>query len=348
MTIEIVGEFSCDVQLKEKSMLSKQMEAKLLPGLISAVPSHLSKASQLIAHQNQGGSGHVFDIFNPCGGRLIIKLECETVGAASDAVLERFKKELWISKQDWNLVRLPKLLAVGHADIVDNTKAARSAFILQEYSPYPPAHECINNQEEINKLFIDIGKIAREIHAMPTTGFGDVYMSDEERFSLSSWGDYIDAITENSSFIKALSAVPLSQGRMKNLLDRINRLRNRSVAPRLFHGDLIVNWGNLLVDPNTKEIKAIIDWERSGSGDPLIIDVGMALCTLHERMKEKESIEKFLSGFLSGYGLGEIEYTLNYKSDVETFAAICAINKFSSSTQIERKQRLIEFFCLLG
>jgi len=64
-------------------------------------------------------------------------------------------------------------------------------------------------------------------------------------------------------------------------------------------------------------------------------------------MKEKESIEKFLSGFLSGYGLGETEYILNYKSDVDTFAAIYAINKFSSSTHIERKQRLIEFLCLL-
>ncbi|HGF0771071.1 TPA: phosphotransferase family protein [Kluyvera georgiana] len=341
MTINIIADVCLDVLARKQVEAATIMAKDFLVAFKESNPSIIKKGSKINVHVNQGGMGHVFDIVNANNERLILKFTKEQANVGDcKSTQAKFNKELWIATRTWSNARPPKIISVGEVCIEVNGTAIPYAFILQEFSPYIPAYEGLIDRKNILNFAESVGEITAEIHSLPTSGFGEYFSSKTNNFLFNTWMEFIDDITnsllERDSFFCTL----LTSNQISSVAKRISDLRERGCESKLFHGDCIVNWGNLLVDTHSRKIRTIIDWEYAGGGDALIVDMGKSLCTLYERMPDSSFINEFFDHFLSGYGMNRKIYNDCFKRDVESFAIVLALQKIREmSLKLSRSNR---------
>lgn len=139
-----------------------------------------------------------------------------------------------------------------------------------------------------------LGRLTAKLHTVRTTGFGTVFDWSGNRLSRhESWSGWL----EHGFDVEGRIATLVGQ----RMLDRAQvaelRRRGRHAArwrkpPVLNHGDLRLK--NVIVDPDTDRIAAVIDWDGCASMPAPFWDLSLALHDLGIDGKD---------AFLAGYGI---------------------------------------------
>ncbi|MBN1934686.1 MAG: aminoglycoside phosphotransferase family protein [Anaerolineae bacterium] len=165
---------------------------------------------------------------------------------------------------------------------------ARTDVPVPEVYNYDPSRQIIDNDfylmacisgVPLNKLRKDLseaeqvvidreaGRLTQQINAIEGTAFG-YYAQSESRFS--SWRESFAAMLCGvlDDGLDMNVALPLAYDELETRLSPFYGTLEEITVPRLVHWDL---WdGNIFIDPESRCINGIIDFERALWGDPLM------------------------------------------------------------------------------
>lgn len=202
------------------------------------------------------------------------------------------------------------------------------ASILQTYIPFVAAREKSRIHDRA-RILEQLGSILRVIHATSVQGFGTDFDESNNRFSFPAFAELIQ------SNLDKLENSAISVGMKQWLQTRVEQLLDISPASKLFHRDLLGNWGNFLIDEN-ENVRGIIDWEFAGAGLALHFEIASLLYVLSRDGHPPERLEHDLRAVLRGYGLSFAEYQENYERDVETLVLLNSVSAIMKLADLER------------
>lgn len=180
--------------------------------------------------------------------------------------------------------------AVLHFD--DTCQLVGSPYFLMEYLPGVPLHHLRQQLSAAEQQPIDraIGEYLREINAIGGAAFGYA-APGAPRYAC--WKDaflaMLDGVLADGQALGI--ALPRPYATLREQVARQAHALAPIGTPQLVHWDL---WdGNIFVDPETRQISGVIDFERALWGDPLI-EVQFRTAELP-------------AGFAAGYGASPLE-----------------------------------------
>ena len=280
-------------QIKSKTAMARKV-----------VMHHFGKSSQKIEFKPAGKTNFVFDVITK-DGSFIVRI------ANSRAKLNDFVKEQWVAQKALNIgVPVPEILEVGHEIIP-------FPYMLQQKIE---GEEAVNHPDRL-KILHKLGKYARMIHSIPTTGFGKVFDWSKNKLSKKkTWIEFLEKELQVAEGLKFLQENDiLSKKKIKRLNIEFGKLKKWKITPALNHCDLRLK--NVIVN-EAGEIKAILDWEDCSSNCAPYWDFSIALHDLSIDGKQK---------FLEGYG-----------PDIEEFSKKAyALTVFNIINYIPALQRII-------
>ena len=258
-------------QIKSKTAMARKV-----------VMHHFGKSSQKIEFKPAGKTNFVFDVITK-DGSFIVRI------ANSRAKLNDFMKEQWAAQKALNIgVPVPEILEVGHEIIP-------LPYMLQQKIE---GEEAVNHPDRL-KILHKLGKYARMIHSIPTTGFGKVFDWSKNKLSKKkTWIEFLEKelqVAEGLEFLQDNDI--LSKKKIKRLNGEFEKLKKWKITPALNHCDLRLK--NVIVN-EAGEIKAILDWEDCSSNCAPYWDFSIALHDLSIDGKQK---------FLEGYELDVKEFS---------------------------------------
>ena len=281
-------------QIKSKTELARKV-----------VRHHFGKSLQKIEFKPAGKTNFVFDVITK-EGNFIIRI------ANSRAKFNDFIKEQWATQKALEIgVPVPEILEVGNEII-------SLPYMLQQKVEGKAA---IDHPDRLNILH-KLGKYARMIHSIPTTGFGKVFdWSKNKLAKKKTWIAFLEKELQVAEGLKFLQDNDiLSKKKIKKLNMDFERIKKWKITPFLNHCDLRLK--NVIVN-GEGEIKAILDWENCSSNCAPYWDFSIALHDLSIDGKQK---------FLEGYEL-----------DVEEFSKKAyALTVFNIINYIPALQRIID------
>ena len=201
-------------------------------------------------------------------------------------------------------------------------------YLLQSYLPYRPgtAREVTRNRGYVLE---QLGRHLASIHTITVEGFGTDFSERSERFSFETYEEYI------AERVRLVEDGPLDSGMKRWLAARVRALMDLRPEPRLYHRDLLGNWGNFLVDGDS-HVRGIIDWEFAGSGAPLHSELASMIYVLHRDGAPQEQIDHDVAAVLRGYGISHATYREHYERDTETIVllnSVTALVKFETASR---------------
>ena len=265
---------------------------------------HFGKSFQKIEFKPAGKTNFVFDVSTK-EGNYIIRI------ANSRTKFNDFIKEQWATQKALSIgVPVPEILEVGNEIIL-------LPYMLQQKIE---GEEAVNHPDRL-KILHRLGKYARMIHSIPTTGFGKVFNWSKNKLSKNK--TWIEFLEEELRFAEGLKFLQdnsiLSKKKITRLGLEFERIKKWKIRPSLNHCDLRLK--NVIVN-EAGEIKAILDWENCSSNCAPYWDFSIALHDLSIDAKQ---------GFLEGYEL-----------DVEEFSKKAyALTAFNIINYIPSLQRII-------
>jgi len=280
-------------QIKSKAIMARKVARH-----------HFGKSFQKIEFKPAGKTNFVFDVLTKKGSFIL------RIGGFHRKIHDYFKEQ-WVTQKAMQAgVPVPEILEVG-----------------DEIIPYPyMLQQKIEGVEAVNhpdRLMIlqKLGKYARLIHSIPTTGFGKVFDWSKNKLSKKkTWTEFLEKellVSEGFKFLQDNEI--LSKKKIKRLTTEFERLKKWKVTPSLNHCDLRLK--NVIVN-EAGEIKAILDWEDCSSNCAPYWDFSIALHDLSIDGKQK---------FLEGY-----------QPDVEEFSKKAyALTVFNIINYIPALQRII-------
>jgi aminoglycoside phosphotransferase (APT) family kinase protein len=145
-----------------------------------------------------------------------------------------------------------------------------------------------------------LGRMAAKLHGVRTRGFGSVFDWSSNRLSRhESWSDWLALGFDAEGRIATLVGERMLDRAQVVELRRLGRLAARwRKPPVLNHGDLRLK--NVIVDPETDRIAAVIDWDGCSSAPAPYWDLSIALHDLGMDGKD---------AFLAGYGMKPAAFT---------------------------------------
>lgn len=271
-------------------------------------------------HKEQGSSSYVFRIDHKGGYSFILKVAKEGSEKLSPLIpnpLERFNKTAFLCSHIDAGVRTPAIYDIGHLSIAGSSYV----YLLQEYLPFPSAL-CIEIfSEDLLAFARELGKISAHIHSNVLSGYGIAFSASNCSFRSVTWSEFILSLKRSLAVDKLIRNNVLPQSLIESLDSQIQSLQSLECEPRLFHGDILYNWSNILIDPESAKIAGIIDWDYSGSGNPLVFELGSSLLSLKINLGSNQA-SMFMQAFLSGYGVTDNNYSYHLSFKVESIAAI--------------------------
>lgn len=242
---------------------------------------HFGARSPEIEYKDAGKTNYVFDLKS---GRKNYIVRIST----THTKLHDFFKEQWVvHKVSEKGVPVPEILEVGN-----------------EIIPFPyMLQEKINGAEAMDHplrtdVLCDLGKYAKQIHSIETTGFGQNFDWSKNKLSKqSTWGNYLEnelKVSERLKFLQKHNMLPRTK--LAKLERHFRKICKWKLSPCLNHSDLRLK--NVLVNKKGK-IQAIIDWENCSSNIAPYWDLSIALHDLSIDGKQR---------FLEGYGLDFDEF----------------------------------------
>ncbi len=236
-------------------------------------------------------------------------------------VLGLLSSETWAPKLIGPVSGVLNLNVPGHRE-------SAYAFMLQSLIPFESAratHDRASRERVLERL----ASLARSIHATPTSGYGVDYDETSGAFAHTSFSDFVD------SNIKRLEASPLDFSMKRWLTARLEELKSLAPEPRLFHRDLLGNWGNFLIDKD-ENIRGVIDWEFAGSGPAFHYEIASLLYVLQRDGHSQEAINRDLRAVLRGYGMSLSTYKNDHERYVETIVLMNSISALIKFSEIQR------------
>ena len=257
-------------QIKSKTEMARKV-----------VKHHFGKSLEKIEFKPAGKTNFVFDVVTK-EGNFIVRI------ANSRAKLNDFMKEQWVTQKALGIgVPVPEILEVGHEIIP-------LPYMLQQKIE---GEEAVNHPDRLN-ILQDLGKYARMIHSIPTTGFGKVFDWSKNKLSKKkTWIEFLEKELQVAEGLKFLQDNEiLNKKKIKRLNGEFERLKKWKITPALNHCDLRLK--NVIVN-EAGEIKAILDWEDCSSNCAPYWDFSIALHDLSIDGKQR---------FLEGYELDAEEF----------------------------------------
>jgi aminoglycoside phosphotransferase (APT) family kinase protein len=152
-------------QIKSKTAMARKV-----------VKHHFSKSLEKIEFKPAGKTNFVFDVATK-EGNFIVRI------ANSRAKLNDFMKEQWATQKALSIgVPVPEILEVGHEIIP-------LPYMLQQKIE---GEEAVNHPDRL-KILQKLGKYARMIHSIPTTGFGKVFDWSKNKLSKKkTWSEFLE------------------------------------------------------------------------------------------------------------------------------------------------------------
>jgi hygromycin-B 4-O-kinase len=228
--------------------------------------------------QREGGLTNLVYEFGANGAHYIVRVHSDPTK------VHGYLKELWATARAREAgVPVPAVLEVGN-------EAAPFPYMVVEKA------EGVEATAHPDRLAIlhELGEVAARIHSIRTSGYGEVFdwsgntLSRCERWP--QWlSDEYEADARIQTLIRLKALDNAAAGRLRAQVEAMKRWRR---PPALQHGDLRLK--NVLVEPDSGRIVALLDWEHCVSAPPPIWDLSVALHDLG--IDEKQAL-------LDGLGL---------------------------------------------
>jgi aminoglycoside phosphotransferase (APT) family kinase protein len=244
------------------------------------VTHHFGESVKKIEFKPAGLTNFVFDV-ETRGGSYIVRI------ATEHGKLHHFIKEQWATEKVREKgVPVPEILDVGNECIPH-------PYMVQEKIEGDHALDHPDRLQILTRL----GKYARVIHSIPTTGYGHLFDWSRNKLSKKkTWVEYLDEELQVSLRLQFLKKHRfLTARKLDHLTELVEKIRKWDLPPSLNHCDLRLK--NVIVDP-AGEIQAILDWENCSSNIAPYWDLSIALHDLSIDGKEK---------FLEGYGIADFD-----------------------------------------
>lgn len=162
--------------------------------------------------------------------------------------------------------------------------------------------------EERSQLMRRIGAILGDMHStIAFEGYGRLDLADGRlvvRDLSWDWRDYFEGLTEGHiAKLDGTTFEDLQGTARERLADRLSAVPQQGV-PRLVHDDF--RPGNLLIEPDSPEITAVLDWAQSLAGDPFYNLAQVELLfidSIFRDREEREPLRESLRGLSDRDGL---------------------------------------------
>lgn len=280
-------------------------------------------------------------IFNPCRSVELLKFAahgnilCKFESLQRTYVLKIFRaterqspllplaadcaiKEAWIAKLPELRDYIPSIHHIGRLAYGSETLS----FLVQDFATGISAAN-ICTESDATAFAGELGRLCRRLHGVTANGFGAVISPTEESFSSYSWNEYVEQRLSLCNIHELADTSPSLTNVVDEVRSRILLAVDESV-PTLFHHDLLHNWSNVLLHPGTTRPANVIDWDQCGSGNALVVDLGVARFALRDRGDAAFGWKAFLSHFLDGYGIEIDEYRSSLIRSVNAFSTLYA------------------------
>jgi aminoglycoside phosphotransferase (APT) family kinase protein len=208
------------------------------------------------------------------------------------------------------------------------------SFLLQEYLPFRSgsAREVVRDRAYALR---QLGEYLKIIHVTKVDGFGLDFSLASNRFVYDRFSDYIE------SRATGVSESNLDSNLKDWLLARLISLASLKTEPLLFHRDVLANWGNFLIDGDSR-VQAIIDWEFAGSGAPLQHELASMIYAQGRDGVVREQTDRDLASVLSGYGVTLEEYRDVYERDTETLVLLSSVEALHKFDRLRRQEGALD------
>jgi len=231
-------------------------------------------AAHLSAHGNLHGYEEMKDgMYNTA---VLLELEdgfrCVLKAAPPDHIrVLRYEIDIMRAEvESMRLVRAQTAVPVPEIYAYDTSRRfLESDYYLMEYVPGTSFHKLrpdLTTEEQAN-IQREMGRMAREINSLTNPAFG--YFARSEMPGVT-WRDCFAHMLQDilKDGIEMDVALPMPYADLFAHLEKHFDSLDEITTPRLVHWDL---WdGNVFVDPLTRKVTGLIDFERSLWGDPLI------------------------------------------------------------------------------
>jgi len=299
--------------------------------LVEAFPQLFFYPPRVVAINNQGWMNLTLriDTTDDDAAYILRLTERSESGRTTSKSLPHLEKERYVLELLKDLPFTPRLIepATGILRISIPGEGEREyGYLLQSFIPFRPASAACVTQER-GHVLEQLGAHLALIHQTQAEGFGTVFSERSGSFAFETFTEYL------ADKIRWVEDSP-ADSRMKQwLIMRLRVLMELDAKPRLYHRDLLGNWGNFLVDEDLK-IRGIIDWEFAGVGLPLHSELASMIYVLNRDGAPQEKIQHDLSAVLRGYGVSLKVYQQDYERDTETLVlldSIAALVKFETA-----------------
>ena len=285
-------------------------------------PARFNSETRITAINNQGWSNTTLLLEVDADYRAyILRLSRRCQKSFGSRSVPNFEKERYVLDKLAGHGFVPEL-GDGATGVVRIALAGEGeiefGYLLQTYLPYRPgsAGEVARSREYILK---QLGEILRVVHSIPVEGFGLDFSEAPQRFSFDTFSEWI------ASQMVAIESAPVDSYLKSWLSSRVADLARINTEPRLYHRDLLGNWGNLLVDGDSA-VRGIIDWEFAGSGAAFQCELASMIYAFHRDGVPHESISRDIAAVLRGYQMSYEEYVELYQYDVETVVLLNSVS----------------------
>lgn len=326
----VVNEFAEQNFFRETHCVNRARKVALLlrSVLCDIFPAIFPEPPRVSALENQGWMNLTLLVESADGySAYILRLsERPRNSMSASRSVPHFEKERYILDKLRDFESVPNLVipATGVVELsVPGEGLKEYGYLLQTYLPFRPgsAREVTRDR---SRVLEQLGAHLVPIHKVVVEGFGTDFSERNARFAFET---YEELIAER---IRWIEESPVDTSMKRWLETRLKRLMNLKAEPCLYHRDLLGNWGNFLVDGDSR-ICGIIDWEFAGSGLPLHGELASMIYVLHRDGAPQEQIDHDVSAFLRGYGISRTAYRQHYEYDTETLVllnSVAALVKF--------------------
>ncbi|MCB0336865.1 MAG: aminoglycoside phosphotransferase family protein [Bdellovibrionales bacterium] len=277
--------------------------------------------------QEQGWSNYTFEVSGKLPGRYIVRMKaCPTTNQAFDRNWSAYHKEAWIIATLGNRIPVAELIDEGIHYVGRKQGGREYAIMVQSHLECSGGHH-LDPTSSKTQFLRRIASVCKSINETPTKGYGNSFDPKTESFEFSTWQECLDEWIAECPLGELVAREELSEAQATFFERRVHEsLASLSFRPALFHGDLLLNWSNALVDPNGG-IKGIIDWEFGGSGPAKYYELMTALYVMIRDGMGGDELDSQYRIIKNAYGISSTRYDRDYRHAVDALMMMQACKK---------------------
>lgn len=255
------------------------------------------------------------------------------------------QKAVAIQRQIRDFITTPETYSFGI--VTHPTSGITYEYIVEEYLPFSPP-TVLSTKQRI-RMYKSLALAMRGVHRVRVDGFGDSISQGERRFLASTWKEWVTELLFRCKFSELASAGLLTINTARRAEAIVKSLSGLNREPELYHGDVLGNWANFLIDEKLT-VRAFLDWEFAGSGAAVENELASVLyCFVRDAVPLAEQ-EVYLQALLDGFGISHQQFVTVHRPVVEALLLVHAAKAIYrifpgaavwSAERGEREQRII-------